>query len=173
MYFNLSGDPSTNVLSHLVQLNASKFTPVDSTLIPTGELKSVANTPFDFTTPKLLGKDIEADDEQIKFGKGYDHNFVLNKSDNKLSTAAIVIDEKSGRKMEVLTTEPGVQFYSGNFLDGTEKGRGIAFQYRTALCLETQHFPDSPNQPSFPSTILKPGEKYTSQTIYRFSTVKK
>lgn len=172
-YFNLSGDLSSPIASHLVQLNASRFTPVDSTLIPTGELKSVVNTPFDFTTPKAVGKDIDADDEQIKFGKGYDHNYVLNLSKDKLNLAAVVVEEKSGRKMEVFTTEPGVQFYSGNFLDGTEQGHGIAYQHRTALCLETQHFPNSPNEPSFPSTLLKPGEKFVSQTIYAFSTVKK
>ena len=169
----MSGDLSSPIASHLVQLNASRFTPVDSTLIPTGELKSVVNTPFDFTTPKAVGKDIDADDEQIKFGKGYDHNYVLNPSKDKLNLAAVVVEEKSGRKMEVFTTEPGVQFYSGNFLDGTEQGHGIAYQYRTALCLETQHFPNSPNEPSFPSTLLKPGEKFVSQTIYAFSTVKK
>jgi aldose 1-epimerase len=156
-----------------VQLNASRYTPVDSTLIPTGELKAVANTPFDFTAPKAVGKDIDADDEQIKFGKGYDHNYVLNPSEEKLNLAAVVVEEKSGRKMEVFTTEPGVQFYSGNFLNGTEQAHGIAYAYRTALCLETQHFPNSPNEPSFPSTLLKPGEKFVSQTIYAFSTVKK
>ncbi len=170
-YFNLTGDPSKTILDHVLKINAAKFTPVDSTLIPTGVLMNVAGTPFDFTSAKPIGKDISADDQQLKFGLGYDHNFVLNPADNK--TPAVVVTEKtSGRTMEVFTTEPGVQFYTGNFLNGTEKGRGTAYQYRTGFCLETQHFPDSPNQPSFPSTLLKPGEKWKSQTIYRFSTVK-
>jgi len=170
-YFNLTGDPSKTILDHDMMINASRFTPVDSTLIPTGELKEVAGTAFDFTTAKPIGKDIAANEQQLIYGLGYDHNFVFNANDNK--TPAVVVTEKtSGRKMEVFTTEPGVQFYTGNFLSGKEKGRGIAYQYRTAFCLETQHFPDSPNQPSFPTTLLKPGETWKSQTIYRFSTIK-
>lgn len=170
-YFNLTGDPSKTILDHDMMINASRFTPVDSTLIPTGELKEVAGTAFDFTTAKPIGKDIAANEQQLIYGLGYDHNFVFNANDNK--TPAVVVTEKtSGRKMEVFTTEPGVQFYTGNFLNGKEKGRGMAYQYRTAFCLETQHFPDSPNQPSFPTTLLKPGETWKSQTIYRFSTIK-
>lgn len=169
-YFNLTGNPNNTILDHVLMINASRFTPVDSTLIPTGALQTVAGTPFDFTAAKPIGKDISADDQQIAYGLGYDHNFVLNTSDVK--TPAVVVTEKtSGRKLEVFTTEPGVQFYSGNFLNGTEKGRGSAYQYRTGFCLETQHFPDSPNQPAFPSTLLKPGETWKSQTIYRFSTI--
>jgi len=170
-YFNLTGDPSKTILDHDMMINASTFTPVDSTLIPTGELKEVRGTAFDFTAAKPIGKDIAANEQQLVYGLGYDHNFVLNSTDIK--TPAVVVTEKmSGRKMEVFTTEPGVQFYTGNFLDGNEKGRGMAYQYRTGFCLETQHFPDSPNQPSFPTTLLKPGETWKSQTIYRFSTIK-
>jgi aldose 1-epimerase len=170
-YFNLSGDPTKTILDHELMINASAFTPVDSTLIPTGELRDVKGTAFDFSSPKAIGKDIASTEEQIVVGKGYDHNYVLNKT--AAGEPSIVIVEKiSGRKLEVFTTEPGVQFYSGNFLDGSQLGRGTAYQYRTGFCLETQHFPDSPNQPTFPSTVLKPGEKYSSQTIYKFSTVK-
>ena len=170
-YFNLSGDPTKTILDHELMINASAFTPVDSTLIPTGELRDVKGTAFDFSSPKAIGKDIASTEEQIVVGKGYDHNYVLNKT--AAGEPSIVIVEKiSGRKLEVFTTEPGVQFYSGNFLDGSQLGRGTAYQYRTGFCLETQHFPDSPNQPTFPSTVLKPGEKYSRQTIYKFSTVK-
>lgn len=170
-YFNLSGDPSKTILDHELMIRSKQTTPVDSTLIPTGELRAVAGTPFDFNSPKRIGKDIDTDDVQLKFGKGYDHNFVLDKT--LPDAAAVVVKEPvSGRMMEVYTTEPGVQFYTGNFLNGTEKGRGIAYQYRTGFCLETQHFPDSPNQPGFPSTVLRPGETWKSQTIYKFSTVK-
>ncbi len=171
-YFNLSGDPSQTILSHQVKLFASKFTPVDSTLIPTGELKDVKGTAFDFTTPKTIGRDIEMNEEQLVLGKGYDHNFVLDEGAEKLRPAAVVEEVNSGRKMEVFTTQPGVQFYSGNFLDGTQQGRGTSFQKRSGFCLETQFFPDSPNQPNFPTTILKPGETFSSKTIYRFSTFK-
>lgn len=170
-YFNLSGDPSRTILDHELMIRSKQTTPVDSTLIPTGELKATAGTAFDFYAPKRIGKDIDTDDEQLKFGKGYDHNFVLDKSSPD-AAAAVVKEPVSGRVMEVFTTEPGVQFYTGNFLNGTEKGRGIAYQHRTGFCLETQHYPDSPNQPDFPSTTLRPGETWKSQTIYKFSTLK-
>lgn len=171
-YFNLTGNPAQTILDHDLQLFADKFTPIDSTLIPTGELKAVKGTPFDFTAGKKMGAEVGANDEQITFGKGYDHNFVLNESKEALKPAAVVTEATTGRKLEVFTTEPGIQFYSGNFLDGTQQGRGVNYQFRTGFCLETQHFPNSPNQPSFPSTILKPGETWKSQTIYKFSTIK-
>ncbi|MBC8101292.1 MAG: galactose mutarotase [Cytophagales bacterium] len=175
-YFNLNGAGSSDILDHVVQLNADRFTPVNSTLIPTGERKSVAGTPFDFRTPTAIGARINNTDEQIGFGGGYDHNFVLNSagpgdSGGILQPFARVVAPKTGRVMEVLTTEPGVQFYTGNFLDGTAVGKGKkVYQKRYGFCLETQHFPDSPNQPDFPSTILKPGETYRQTTVYRFST---
>ena len=152
-------------------LNASHFTPVDSTLIPTGEIASVEGTPFDFRTPTAIGARIEADDEQIGFGGGYDHNFVLDRTRaTALALAARVYEPTSGRVMEVSTTEPGVQFYSGNFLDGSIAGKGgHVYARRAGFCLETQHFPDSPNKPDFPSTILRPGEEYSSRTVYTFS----
>ncbi len=150
-------------------INADRFTPVDAGLIPTGELKPVAGTPFDFTKPTAIGARIEANDEQIKFGKGYDHNWVLNKTGNDLTKAAEVNEPKTGRVMEVWTTEPALQFYTGNFLDGTLKGKGKTYPRRGAFCMETQHYPDSPNKPAFPTTELKPGATYHTTTLYRFS----
>lgn len=165
-YFNFSG--ADDVLAHELRLNASKFTPVDATLIPTGELKDVAGTPLDFRDSTAIGARINAGDEQLSRGKGYDHNFVLDGTGMRL--AAEVRDPASGRVMEVRTDQPGVQFYSGNFLDGTLRGKGgKVYGRRSGFCLETQHFPDSPNQPSFPSVTLRPGEKFQSTTVYRFS----
>jgi aldose 1-epimerase len=169
-YFNLSGQGNGTILEEQLMLNASRFTPVDSNLIPTGELKSVAGTPFDFLKPHAIGEHINANDEQIQLGHGYDHNFVIDGGGKELTKAAEVFDTASGRALEVLTTEPGVQFYTSNFLNGTIKGKhGIAYPRNGALCLETQHFPDSPNHPAFPTTELKPGVKFHSITIYRFS----
>jgi aldose 1-epimerase len=152
-----------------MMINASRFTPVDSGLIPTGELKPVEGTPFDFRTPTPIGARIENADEQLKLGRGYDHNFVLDGEAGTLRLAARVTEPKSGRTLEVLTTEPGIQFYTGNFLDGSITGKGgKVYGRRYGFCLETQHFPDSPNKPEFPSTVLKPGGRYASTTIYRF-----
>ena len=171
-YFNLSGPGSGEIGKSVLTVNAAKFTPVDSGLIPTGELKNVEGTPFDFRKPTEIGARIDADDEQLKLGKGYDHNFVLTKEKPAgLSLAARVEDPATGRVLEVWTTEPGIQFYTANFLDGSVHGKGgIAYGKRTAFCLETQHFPDSPNKPDFPSVLLSPGEKYHTTTVYKFST---
>ena len=173
-YFNLAGPGSGDILGHVLMIEGDKFTPVDSGLIPTGELRDVAGTPFDFRKPTAIGARVDSDDEQIKLGGGYDHNFVLRrKAGDPISLAARVVEPKTGRVLEVWTTEPGVQFYTGNFLDGSAHGKGgISYTKRSALCLETQHFPDSPNQPKFPSTELKPGERYHTTTIYKFSTEK-
>ncbi len=175
-YFNLAGpgSGSGDILGHILMIEADKFTPVDSGLIPTGELRDVAGTPFDFRKPTPIGARIDSDDEQIKLGGGYDHNFVLRrKAGEAISLAARVVEPKTGRVMEVWTTQPGVQFYTGNFLDGSLHGKGgISYTKRSAFCLETQHFPDSPNKPKFPSTELKPGEHYHTTTIYKFSTEK-
>lgn len=167
-YFNLAGQG--DVLQHQLRLNAGKFTPVDVTLIPTGEVRSVNGTPLDFTTATAIGAHINNNDEQLKFGKGYDHNFVLDGSMGTLRPAGEVYEPTSGRVMQVLTTEPGIQFYSGNFLDGTVRGKnGTMYQHRSAFCLETQHFPDSPNKSNFPTTVLNPGAQYQTTTVYKFS----
>ncbi|MBN8733315.1 MAG: galactose mutarotase [Acidobacteria bacterium] len=170
-YFNLAGQGEGNILNHSVTIFGSRFTPVDAGLIPTGELKPVEGTPFDFRTAHAIGERIEAKDAQIVAGKGYDHNWVLDKPAGELGLAARVTEATSGRVLEVYTTEPGLQFYTGNFLDGTLTGKGgKVYGHRAAFCMETQHYPDSPNQPSFPSTRLGPAERYRTTTSYRFLT---
>jgi len=167
-YFNLAG--KGDILGHEVMLPAGRFTPVDATLIPTGELKPVAGTPFDFTRPTAIGARINQEDEQLKFGGGYDHNWVFTKRIGDLTLLARVTEPTTGRVLEVWSTEPGLQFYTGNFLDGTITGKGgWVYQHRNAFCLEPQHFPDSPNQPNFPSVVLKPGQTYRNTIIYRFA----
>ncbi len=168
-YFNLSGDLGEKVLDHVVTINADRFLPVSSTLIPTGELRSVKGTPFDFTEPVTIGARIETENQQLGYGKGYDHCWILNGTAGEMRTAATVHEPESGRFMEVLTVEPAIQFYTGNFLEGNLSGKGETFQHRSGFCLETQHFPDAPNQPEFPSVELAPGDTYATSSVYKFS----
>jgi aldose 1-epimerase len=173
-YFNLSGSFANPILDHVLTIEADRFTPVDKGLIPTGQLVDVANTPMDFRTPTSIGARINDSYEQIALGKGYDHNWVLRGSPGNVRKAAEVYEPKSGRLMTVYTDQPGIQFYSGNFLDGTAHGKnGVAYQRRTGLCLEAQAYPDSPNKPQFPSVTLRPGQIYRQTTIYQFSSKQK
>src|SRR6185369_1860167 len=172
-YFNLAGEGNGDILNHQLTLKANRFLPTDATSIPTGELRSVGGSPFDFVTPHAIGERINQNDQQLQFGNGYDHNWIVNGKPGRLRVAAEVYEPTSGRLMQVWTTEPGIQFYTGNFLDGTLTGKsGKPYARRSGFCLETQHYPDSPNQPTFPTTTLKKGAVYKSTTIYRFSVRK-
>lgn len=172
-FFNLTGNPLNSINKHILYLNSDFYTPINNSLIPTGELKTVTDTPFDFRTPIAIGKRLHEKNEQLQFAKGYDHNWVIKQegNDKNITIAAKVEDPKTGRVMEVHTNEPGIQFYGGNFLNGSDVGKNkIAYKFQTAFCLETQHFPNSPNQANFPSTLLYPEDKYHSICIYKFST---
>ena len=169
-YYNLAGAGVGDILGHLLTINAARFTPTDAGAIPTGELRSVRGTPFDFTRPTAIGARIEQDEEQLKLGKGYDHNFVINGRPGTLRLAARVSEPTTGRVMEAWTTEPGMQLYTGNYLDGSDTGKGgKPYRYRYGFCLETQHYPDSPNRPEFPTTTLRKGARFRSTTVYKFS----
>ncbi|MFL1013421.1 aldose epimerase family protein [Flavisericum labens] len=172
-YFNLTGDFNNDILGHEVVINADAFLPVDGTLIPTGEIRKVEGTPFDFTSPKIVGQEINSENNQLELGKGYDHCWVLNGEKGSMRMAASAYDKNSGRFMEIYSTEPAIQFYTGNFLDGTlPNPAGGTYAHRTGFCLETQHYPDSPNQEEFPSVVLNPGETYSTKTSFRFSVKK-